>query len=237
MGSKEVKRKPSEWFLPSRPVEGIRKSSGKWPKLASLMWVYNKKPECSLLAYKVPLKKVGNLALTVKAPMAPPSGSTSSSRGRRKVLKSGKFKGERTFRSWGSIRVFQATTRASESPSNRGISDLANQIRHSQDYQKALKKAGREAGTFLSPCVGEWFSGLPANWTVPVPGSVCRRTFKAMFPDAMSTEGKVPCIACFAGCGALELAMSRPGPRTRLTKQFMIYESQKVLLLTLYFPP
>ena len=120
MGSKEVEKKPSEWLLHSMPVECEKKGNGKWPKLATVMWFYPKKGSCALLGYKVPLKKVGNLALKVKAPMAPSSGGTSSSRGRNKVLKSGKFKGERTFKSWGSIRCFSATTTASNSPLQQG---------------------------------------------------------------------------------------------------------------------
>lgn len=91
---------------------------------------------------------------------------------------------------------FSATTTASKSaPSKRGISaltsdikgpllvegffwgsaynrqDLANMIRHSEQYKRAISEKKIPAGRFLSVAAAEHLSGLPAGWTCPEPGA------------------------------------------------------------------
>lgn len=75
--------------------------------------------------------------------------------------------------------------------------DLANQIRWSKAYKDACAQSGRSPaeGKFLCPRIGEWFSGLPRNWTCPVRGAVDPSSFDAAFPDAR----KAPCSVLWNG--------------------------------------
>lgn len=36
-------------------------------------------------------------------------------------------------------------------------------------YQDSLKKTNTSAGQYLSPTIGEWFSGVPLGWTKNAP--------------------------------------------------------------------
>ena len=36
-------------------------------------------------------------------------------------------------------------------------------------YEECCKKTNTSPGTFLSPTVGEWFSGVPIGWTKNAP--------------------------------------------------------------------
>ena len=106
-------------------------------------------------------------------------------------------------------------------------------------------------GKFLCAEAGEWFSGLPRGWTSPVPGSVDPTAFDLQFPDAKTAgspvsqqvcssshsefswlgvgtrllcqvKGKLPVISLFAGCGALELGLSKPWSQQAFLLQRLI---------------
>lgn len=61
------------------------------------------------------------------------------------------------------------------------IQDLANQIRHSLQYQDACAAKGLRPGRFLSVPMAEYLSGLPAGWTSPHAGAVDRERVDAQF--------------------------------------------------------
>lgn len=121
-----------------------------------------------------------------------------------------RFRGERVFRSWSTIRCFSATTAAAVdgNVSERGISDLANQIRFSKVYKQALIASGERPGRFLTPSVAEFISGLPIGWTSDARGAVCKPTVDAQWPAA-SHEAGIPSISLFSGVGGLDLALRR----------------------------
>ncbi|CAK9054620.1 unnamed protein product [Durusdinium trenchii] len=158
---------------------------------------------------RMELTKVAKLNLKVVAPSSSCSRRVSKN-GRKR--KSPDFCGDRSFQSWSSIRVFSATTRTSDKPSQRGIWDFANQVRYSCDYIDACKKFNQKPGRFLNPLAGEFFSGLPSGWTSANAGAVNKEKFFKQFPDMQpnANQGsKIGVIAMFAGCGGLELGLSR----------------------------
>ena len=87
------------------------------------------------------------------------------------------------------------------------LEDLANQIRHWENYTSEICKRGRQAGKFLSPAVAEYFSGpathvfskqdvpcfylvclpgLPPGWTCPRPGTVNWEHFNKSFSGSQA---------------------------------------------------
>lgn len=92
--------------------------------------------------------------------------------------------------------------------------DLANQVRHSVQYQKALN--GAKPGRYLTVEAGEYLSGLPLGWTMPhslndevemeIRSKASRCLNRGMACQAFPLRG----ISLFTGVGGFDVGLKSP---------------------------
>ncbi|CAK9013938.1 Peptidase S74 domain-containing protein [Durusdinium trenchii] len=113
-----------------------------------------------------------------------------------------------TIRSWGTIRVFGATSKANTRfLSVRGTRDFANQVYWSRDYGKACREAKTPKQVFASPSIAERMAGLPQGWTSLRPGSV--EDFTDIYPWLeRGRQDRSKVVSLFSGILGLDLGLS-----------------------------